>query len=193
MANCLTDLGRYCSPSKASWSWLSSASARASRCARSSTSAGGWLNSLNKLGEVAYRRRQYHAAKRNYQESLAILRDFGERERLASTLMLYGEVCTALEEKDAALNKLGSNHCASPGRSGWIAPRRNRCWDWRCCWPKTEAAEQLIEILAGIIEHPSFDQADKEKVANLLAGLQAGLAPQVYQASLEAGKVKIVG
>lgn len=145
--------------------------------------------SLNKLGEVAYRRRQYHAARRNYQESLAILRDFGERERLASTLMLYGEVCTDLEENDAAkqawleslriAREIGVDGIAVKALLG-LAALQN-----------TDGRRELsVEILAGIIEHPSFDQADKEKVANLLAELQAGLAPPVYQASMDAGKLK---
>jgi hypothetical protein len=112
-------------------------------------------DSLNMLWELAYRRQEFGDAKREYQESLAILRDFGERERLASTLAHYSEVCTALGDSVQAREslydslKLAQEICADR-----VTVRS--LLGLAALLSTDGGSEQSVEILAAIVEHPSL-------------------------------------
>jgi predicted ATPase len=149
--------------------------------------------SLSQLGTAAYLEGAYAEARKRYLESIEITKETGERWRIGPTLTGLGYATCALGDYEASGRYLRATlQTAMEIESLWMAmdalagvARLLTASD-----PGEAAAEQAVELLAFVLQHPSSSQETKDRATPLLAELEGRLSPAAVAAAKERGRAR---
>jgi tetratricopeptide (TPR) repeat protein len=145
------------------------------------------------MGTVAYLEGAYAEARERYLESIEMNKETGERWRAGPALIGLGYTTCALGDYEAA-----GRHFREALQTGmeigslWIAmdslvglagllPARD---------PGEAAAEQAVELLAFVLQHPSSTQEARDRAELLLAELEGRLSPAAVAAAKARGQAR---
>jgi tetratricopeptide (TPR) repeat protein len=149
--------------------------------------------SLAQLGAAAYLEGAYAEAKQRYLESIEISKETGERWRIGPALTGLGYTTTALGDYEASgryvrkalqtAMEIGALWMTMDGLVGLA--KLLTASD-----PGEAAAEQAVELLAFVLQHPSSSQEARDRATPLLAEFEGRLSPAAAAAAKERGQAR---
>jgi tetratricopeptide (TPR) repeat protein len=147
--------------------------------------------SLGQMGTVAYLEGDCVEARELYLESIEINKETGERWRMGPALIGLGYTTCALGDYEAAGRHLrAALQTAMEIESLWIAmdslvglARLLAARD-----PGQAAAEDAVELLAFVLQHPASSQEARDRAADLLTELQGRLSPAAVATATARGQ-----
>jgi predicted ATPase/DNA-binding SARP family transcriptional activator len=145
------------------------------------------------MGTVAYLEGAYAEARKWYLESIEINKETGERWRTGPALIGLGYTTCALGDYEAAGRHLRTAlQTAMEIESLWIAMDSLVGWAGLLTArdPGEATAEQAVELLAFVLQHPASSQEARDRAAALLAELEARLSPAAVAAAKARGQAR---
>jgi tetratricopeptide (TPR) repeat protein len=148
---------------------------------------------LSQQGTAAYLEGAYAEAQQRYLESLEFSQETGERWRAGPALIGLGYTTCALGEFGASGRYLrAALRTALEIESLWIA--MDSLVGLASLLTARDlgeaAAEQAVELLAFVLQHPSSSQEAKDRAAPLLTELESRLSPEAAAAAKERGQAR---
>lgn len=157
------------------------------------------------LGDIAISMERYEEAQSYFEENLDLAKQFGFKAKVPWSLIGLSEAALGMGDfqaaRDCLLEALASEAANIPPFSlGVLAKawamylKKQADWAGATSGPEAlanlEQKKQAVEILSLVMAHPATWQVHKDRVAPLLAELEAELPPEVFAAAQGRGKAR---
>jgi hypothetical protein len=139
------------------------------------------------LGDVELSQKEYTAARRSYQDSLAIYREFDHRLGVSLTLGGLGDVAVALGEIEPAREYFHDAYTMAQV----IRDTPLQLWiltGITSLLAREKEEERAAELLGMILNHHATTQETRDKAETILNSLGEAVHTSALEAALERGK-----